>query len=90
MATNSPIEWTDATWNPVTGCKHCYAEGLANRLHVMGNRNYQNGFELTLQPHLLDLPLKWKATKIWMGVVPALVRWSRIGCRPSGTVGRYA
>jgi protein gp37 len=70
MATNSPIEWTDATWNPVTGCakispgcKHCYAERLANRLHAMGNRNYQNGFELTLQPHMLDLPLKWKAPK---------------------------
>jgi len=70
MATNSPIEWTDATWNPVTGCakispgcKHCYAERLANRLHAMGNRNYQNGFQLTLQPHMLDLPLKWKAPK---------------------------
>lgn len=54
----SSIEWTDATWNPVTGCtkispgcKHCYAERMAKRLKAMGQRNYANGFELTLQPH---------------------------------------
>ena len=70
MATNSPIEWTDATWNPVTGCdkispgcKHCYAERLAHRLQAMGNRNYENGFEVTLQPHMLTLPVRWKAPK---------------------------
>lgn len=70
MATNSHIEWTDATWNPVTGCtkispgcKHCYAERLANRLKLMGQKNYGNGFELTLQPQMLDLPLRWKAPK---------------------------
>src|SRR5258707_1279930 len=70
MATNSPIEWTDATWNPVTGCdkispgcKHCYAEKMANRLKLMGQRNYRNGFELTLQPQMLDLPLNWKSPK---------------------------
>jgi protein gp37 len=70
MATNSPIEWTDATWNPVTGCdkispgcKHCYAERLAHRLQAMGNRNYKSGFEVTLQPHMLPLPLRWKAPK---------------------------
>src|SRR4051794_12895829 len=62
MATNSPIEWTDATWNPVTGCdkispgcKHCYAERMAHRLKAMGQANYRNGFELTLQPHMLEL-----------------------------------
>ena len=67
MATNSPIEWTDATWNPVTGCskispgcKHCYAERMAKRLKAMGQKNYANGFELTLQPHMLQLPLKWR------------------------------
>src|SRR5208337_3272635 len=67
MAGNSHIEWTDATWNPVTGCtkispacKHCYAERLAKRLQAMGQRNYVNGFRLTLQPHMLELPLKWK------------------------------
>jgi len=70
MATNSPIEWTDATWNPVTGCnkispgcKHCYAERMSKRLLAMGNRNYRNGFELTLQPHMLELPLGWKSPK---------------------------
>jgi protein gp37 len=70
MATNSPIEWTDATWNPVTGCskispgcKHCYAEKMANRLKAMGQANYRNGFELTLQPQMLELPLHWKSPK---------------------------
>ncbi len=70
MATNSHIEWTDATWNPVTGCtkisqgcKHCYAERLSHRLQLMGQANYRNGFELTLQPQMLDLPLRWKTPK---------------------------
>lgn len=70
MATNSTIEWTDATWNPVTGCdkispgcKHCYAERLAKRLQAMGNQNYRNGFEVTLQPHMLQHPLAWKTPK---------------------------
>jgi protein gp37 len=63
----STIEWTESTWNPVTGCtkvspgcKHCYAEVLAVRLKAMGQRNYRNGFEVTVQPHMLDLPLSWK------------------------------
>ena len=67
MAVNSSIEWTESTWNPVTGCtkvspgcKHCYAERLAERLQAMGQRNYRNGFKLTLQPHMLDLPLQWR------------------------------
>src|SRR6202163_2950795 len=70
MATNSPIEWTDATWNPVTGCtkispgcKHCYAERMAKRLQAMGQKNYSNGFRVTLQPHMLELPLHWKTAK---------------------------
>jgi protein gp37 len=70
MATNSPIEWTDATWNPVTGCskispgcKHCYAERMASRLKAMGQANYRNGFEVTLQPQMLELPLRWKTPK---------------------------
>jgi protein gp37 len=70
MAMNSPIEWTDATWNPVTGCdkispgcKHCYAERMAKRLTAMGNRNYENGFELTLQPQMQTLPSTWKKHK---------------------------
>jgi protein gp37 len=67
MATNSGIEWTDATWNPVTGCskvspgcKHCYAERMSRRLQAMGQANYANGFDLTLQPQMLDLPLSWR------------------------------
>jgi protein gp37 len=67
MATNSNIEWTEATWNPLTGCskvspgcKNCYAERLAMRLQAMGQPNYVNGFELTMHEHALDLPLRWK------------------------------
>src|SRR3970040_2506535 len=67
MADHTGIEWTDATWNPVTGCskvspgcKNCYAERLAGRLKLMGNPKYQNGFNFTLQPSALELPLKWK------------------------------
>lgn len=70
MATNSPIEWTDATWNPVTGCdkispgcKHCYAERMANRLQAARNPSYENGFELTLQPRMLNRPIEWKKPK---------------------------
>jgi protein gp37 len=70
MADTSHIEWTDATWNPVTGCtkispgcKHCYAERLAHRLERMGQANYRNGFRLTLQPQMLDLPLRWKSPR---------------------------
>jgi protein gp37 len=66
MASNSHIEWTDATWNPITGCskvspgcKFCYAERLARRLHAMGQKNYRNGFQVTLQPHMLEHPLRW-------------------------------
>lgn len=67
MASNSSIEWTEATWNPVTGCnkispgcKNCYAERMSKRLKAMGQNNYRNGFRLTLQPHMLELPLRWK------------------------------
>jgi protein gp37 len=63
----SSIEWTEATWNPVTGCnkvspgcKHCYAETMAARLKAMGQPNYANGFALTLQPHMLERPLTWR------------------------------
>jgi protein gp37 len=67
VALNSSIEWTEGTWNPVTGCskispgcKHCYAERMATRLHGMGQPRYRNGFEVTLQPDLVRLPLRWK------------------------------
>jgi protein gp37 len=70
MGDHSGIEWTDATWNPVTGCtkvspgcKNCYAERLALRLRAMGNVRYRNGFDLTLQADQLSLPLRWKRPK---------------------------
>jgi protein gp37 len=67
MAQGSGIEWTESTWNPVTGCnkispgcKHCYAERMTLRLQAMGQENYRDGFALTLQPHMLELPLRWR------------------------------
>ena len=67
MSTRSDIEWTESTWNPLTGCtkispgcKHCYAERMARRLQAMGQPNYANGFELTLHEHALEAPLSWK------------------------------
>jgi protein gp37 len=67
MSKNSDIEWTETTWNPVTGCtkvsagcKNCYAERMARRLKAMGQPNYVNGFELTVHPHMLDRPITWK------------------------------
>ncbi len=71
MASNTSIEWAESTWNPVTGCtkispgcKHCYAERLALRLQAMGQRNYANGFALTLQEQALELPLRWKKPQV--------------------------
>lgn len=67
MASNSSIEWTESTWNPLTGCskispgcKNCYAERLSIRLQAMGQPNYANGFILTTHEHALELPLQWK------------------------------
>jgi protein gp37 len=67
MAIHSSIEWTESTWNPVTGCtkvspgcKHCYAERMAHRLQAMGHPNYRNDFKLTTHEHMLELPLGWK------------------------------
>lgn len=69
----STIEWTEQTWNPVTGCtkvspgcKHCYAETMARRLQYMGTPGYENGFsEITLIPNRLDQPLKRKKPTIY-------------------------
>lgn len=65
------IEWTDATWNPITGCtpispgcKNCYAMRLAKRLKAMGNARYRNGFQVTLHEDLLSMPLKWKKPRL--------------------------
>lgn len=67
MSDSSPIEWTDSTWNPVTGCskvsagcRFCYAERLAHRLQAMGNASYGNGFSVTTHPRMLDRPLHWR------------------------------
>ena len=61
------IEWTESTWNPLTGCtkispgcQNCYAERLSFRLQAMGQHNYSNGFNLTMHEHALEAPLKWK------------------------------
>lgn len=71
MSQGSTIEWTEATWNPVTGCtkispgcKHCYAERMAKRLQAMGQPRYRDGFQVTLQDDLIDLPLRWKKPRI--------------------------
>ncbi|MCL5278398.1 MAG: phage Gp37/Gp68 family protein [Planctomycetes bacterium] len=71
MALQSTIEWTQSTWNPVTGCtklspgcRNCYAERMAKRLRAMGQRSYRNGFGLTCHPELLELPLRWKQPKM--------------------------
>ncbi|OKL37031.1 DUF5131 family protein [Domibacillus mangrovi] len=74
MAGNSNIEWTEATWNPITGCtkvsegcKNCYAERMARRLTAMGNPRYVNGFNVTLHPDLVDVPRRWvKPRKIFV------------------------
>ena len=66
MGDHSTIEWTEATWNPVTGCdkispgcKHCYAERMAKRLKLMGAANYANGFEVTTHERALGIPAAW-------------------------------
>lgn len=71
MAVNTSIEWTQATWNPLTGCtkissgcKNCYAECMARRLRAMGSPNYVNGFKLTFHPHMLSVPLGWKSPRL--------------------------
>lgn len=71
MATRSDIEWTEFTWNPITGCdkispgcKNCYADRMANRLQAMGVAKYANGFELTLHERLLTEPLHWKQPRV--------------------------
>src|SRR3972149_3301146 len=71
MAQASSIEWTEATWNPVTGCRkisagcsHCYAERMARRLKAMGQPAYAKGFDIAIHPELLDRPKRWKAPRL--------------------------
>jgi protein gp37 len=68
MGAKTEIQWTDSSWNPTTGCTkvspgcdHCYAEGIANRFK--GTPAYPNGFELTLRPERLAMPLRWKSPR---------------------------
>lgn len=68
----SRIEWTEATWNPTVGCtkisagcKHCYAEAMAVRLHAMGTPGYENGFKLTILPDRLSEPLRRKKPTVY-------------------------
>lgn len=70
MARKSAIEWTEMTWNPVTGCtkvspgcKHCYAETMAKRLVAMGSPRYADGFAVTLQEDLVELPKRWRTPR---------------------------
>ncbi len=67
MSAGSTIEWTEATWNPVTGCtkvspgcKHCYAERMSKRLRAMGVPQYARGFEVAVHPDSLARPLRWR------------------------------
>lgn len=70
MALNSSIEWTDATWNPVSGCSkispgcdNCYAERIAERFRGVSGHPFENGFGLTLRPHKLREPLSWRSPR---------------------------
>ena len=71
MSNRSAIEWTEATWNPVTGCTkvspgcaHCYAETFAERFRGVPGHPYEHGFDLQLRPERLRLPLEWKRPKL--------------------------
>ncbi len=71
MAANSDIEWTDATWNPVTGCTkisagcdHCYAERFSERFRGVSGHPFQTGFDLTLRPERLMQPLEWRKPRM--------------------------
>ena len=71
MADGSSIEWTEATWNPITGCtkvsagcKHCYAERMSLRLQAMGKPHYAGGFKLALHEDALTIPLRWRGSKL--------------------------
>lgn len=71
MAAQTTIEWTESTWNPVTGCTrislgclNCYAKRMAERLQSMRQERYKNGFELTLHPEALEEPYRWRRPRV--------------------------
>ena len=70
MSLDSSIEWTDTTWNPVTGCTkispgcmNCYAERMSLRLKIMEQPRYRNGFDVTLHPEVLEQPFLWRKSR---------------------------
>lgn len=71
MSAQSSIEWTENTWNPVTGCtkvspgcKHCYAERMARRLQAMGQPRYRNGFDVKIHEEAIEEPLSWRQPRV--------------------------
>jgi protein gp37 len=71
MSTQSTIEWTECTWNPVSGCTkispgcaNCYAERMAKRLQAMGQYRYRNGFKVTLHPEAIEEPYQWRKPRV--------------------------
>ena len=71
MADATAIEWTDATWNPVTGCTkisagcdHCYAERFSERFRGTAGHPFKTGFDLTLRPERMEQPLRWRAPRM--------------------------
>jgi protein gp37 len=71
MSDRSAIEWTQATWNPITGCTkvspgcdHCYAETFAERFRGVSGHPYEGGFDLTLRPERLEQPLRWRRPRM--------------------------
>lgn len=71
MADSTAIEWTDATWNPVTGCTkispgcdHCYAERFSERFRGTPGHPFEQGFDLTLRPERLEQPLRWRSPRM--------------------------
>src|SRR5579884_474200 len=95
MADKSRIEWTDATWNPVTGCTkispgcdNCYAERFSERFRGVTGHAFENGFDLTLRPERLSQPLEWKAprTRKYRGAIS--LRYSIPWREPTGTFSR--
>lgn len=71
MADGTSIEWTNATWNPVTGCTkisagcdHCYAERFSERFRGVPNHPFRTGFDLTLRPERLEQPIQWRRSRM--------------------------
>ena len=71
MAQNSAIEWTNSTWNPVTGCTkvssgcdHCYAERFSERFRGVAGHAYETGFDLALRPKRIEQPIRWRKSRL--------------------------